>query len=167
MLDELLEKTRETRQRSAGLEHEARQPRLATEADAPTDTKTRKRGEDVAAEERVISGITLFQQVNTDSIHLTSFGEDSTGPPALPCSRDDALVDNGAATRKLCLSPVEMRTQAAAGGLLPASTASTAMRTIFPPPPFCWSLGETNKRTSRVNHQLALSGRRVIQAKSR
>ena len=56
MLDELMEKTRETRQCSAGLEHEARQPRLATEADAPTDTKTRKRVEDVAAEERVISG---------------------------------------------------------------------------------------------------------------
>ena len=48
MLDELMEKTRETRQCSAGLEHEARQPRLATEADAPTYTKTRKRVEDVA-----------------------------------------------------------------------------------------------------------------------
>ena len=38
MLDKRMEKTRERRQRSAGLEQEARQPRLATEADALTYT---------------------------------------------------------------------------------------------------------------------------------
>ena len=38
-LDELMEKTRETNQRLVGLEHEARQPRLAMEADATQDTK--------------------------------------------------------------------------------------------------------------------------------
>ena len=40
--DELTEKTRGTRQRSAGAEHDARQPHLATEADVPTGKKTRK-----------------------------------------------------------------------------------------------------------------------------
>ena len=30
-------------------------------------------------------------QVDPDPMCLTSFGDDSTGPPALPCSRDDAL----------------------------------------------------------------------------
>ena len=34
---------RATEQRSPSLEQEARQPRLATEADVPTDTKTNKR----------------------------------------------------------------------------------------------------------------------------
>ena len=34
---------RATDQRLAGLEHDARQPRLATEADAKSDSKTRKR----------------------------------------------------------------------------------------------------------------------------
>ena len=38
--DELPEKMRETRQRLAGLELDARQPCLATEADGPTDEKT-------------------------------------------------------------------------------------------------------------------------------
>ena len=34
-----------TYQRLAGAEHDARQPRLATEVDVPTDKKTRKRAE--------------------------------------------------------------------------------------------------------------------------
>ena len=55
-LNELMAKTKETKHRSAGLEQEARQPSLATEADAPTDTKTRNRTEGAAAAERVISG---------------------------------------------------------------------------------------------------------------
>ena len=46
--DELAENMRETRQRLA---EEARQPRLATEADVPTDKKTRKCAEDAAADE--------------------------------------------------------------------------------------------------------------------
>ena len=45
-----MEKTRETRQRLAGLEQDARQPRLAMEADVASDKKTRKRTEDAAAD---------------------------------------------------------------------------------------------------------------------
>ena len=51
--------------------------------------------------------------------------------PVLPCG-DGARVDKGAEAPNLCLSPVEMHTLTAAGGLLPAGTASTAMMTSFP-----------------------------------
>ena len=54
---------------------------------------------------------------------LTSLSDGSTGPPTLPCTRDDTLVDNDAAAPKPCLPPVEMRTSTAAGGLLPTDTA--------------------------------------------
>ena len=49
-LDELTKKMRETRQRLAGLEQEARQPRLATEGDVEPDTRIYKRTEDAAAD---------------------------------------------------------------------------------------------------------------------
>ena len=41
---------------------------------------------------------------------LTSFGDDSTEPPAFPCCRDDVMVDKGAAAPRSYLLPVEMRT---------------------------------------------------------
>ena len=128
--DELTDKMIEIKQRSASLEQDARQPHLATEADVPKDTKTRKRMENVAAK-RVISGNNSSAEVDPDSMCLASFGDGPTGPPALPCSRDDALVDNGAAAPKQCLSPVEMSMLTAAGDILPAGKAFTAMRTIF------------------------------------
>ena len=122
---------------------------------------------DVAAD-RVISGDSSSAQVDPDPMCLTSFGYDSTGPPALPCSRDDVLGDKGAAAPKPCFSPIEMRTLTAAGGVLPTGTASTAMRTIFPRPLFSWNLGETKKRIRWTNNQLVLLySRRVIQTKSR
>ena len=136
-----------TNQRLPGLEQEAWQPRLATEADVPTGTKTRKRMEDVAADQAKHGDSCSANQADPD---LTSFDDHSTGPPALPCTRDDALVDNGAAAPKPRLSPAEMRTQTVAGGLPPAGTVSTAMRTIFPRPFFSWSLREIKKRTSQI-----------------
>ena len=39
-------------------------------------------------------------QVNPDPMCLPSFGDGSTGPLALPCSRNEALVDKGAAAPK-------------------------------------------------------------------
>ena len=80
---------------------------------------------------------------------LTSFGEDSTGPPAVPCSRGDALVNKGTVAPKPCLSPVEMRTLTAVGSLLPAGTVSSATRAKFHQPPlwFC-PIEEVNLRTS-------------------
>ena len=108
-LDKLEEKTRETNRRLARLQHGAQQPCLVMEEDVKTDIKTRKRTEGVE-EERVISGDNSSAQVDTDPMCLTSFGDNSTGPPALPCTRDDALEDNGAAAPKSCLSFTEMRT---------------------------------------------------------
>ena len=146
---------REARQRSASLEQETRQPRLAMEAAVPTDTTTRKRTEDAAADQAKHRDSCSANQVDPDPMCLTSFGDDSIGPLALPCCKDGALVDKCAAVPKPCISPVEMRTPTVAGGLPPAGTASTAMKTIFSRPCFSWSLGEIKKRTSRINIQLA------------
>ena len=119
-------------QRLAGAEHNARQPRLATEADLPTDKKTRKRAKDAAADQAKQGDNCFAKRVDTDPMMcLTSFGDDSTEPPALPCCRDSAMVDKGAAAPKLCLSPVEIHTLTAAGGLRTAAIASTATRTLF------------------------------------
>ena len=77
-LDELADEMRATKQRLAGLEQDARQPRLAMEADGPSDTKTRNRMEDVAAY-RMISGDSFSaNQVDPDQMCLTSFGDDFT-----------------------------------------------------------------------------------------
>ena len=178
-LDEPVEKTRGTRQRSASLEEDARQPRLAMEADVISDTKTRNRMEYIAAE-RVISGDNSSVKVDTDPMSLTSSGDDSTEPPASPCSRDDTLVDNGAAVLNPRLSPVEMRTLTAADGLLPAGKASTATRIIYYQPRLrlCPTEETDSERTSfqyasyyssfwRINNQLAPFWRRVIETKSR
>ena len=80
--DELTENMRRVNQRSASLEQDARQPSLVTEADVPSDTKIRKHWEDVAAEQ-VINGDNSSAQVDTDSVGLISFGDDSTEHPAL------------------------------------------------------------------------------------
>ena len=116
-----------------------------------------------------MSGNSSSAQVHHDPMCLTSFGDDFIQPPARPCCKDDALVDKGAAAPKLCLSSVETCTLIAAGGLLPAGTVSTAVKTIFPRPLFSWSLGEETKiSNSPTNNQLAFSRwRRVIQTKSR
>ena len=116
----------------------------------PSDTKTYERKEGAAAAVQAKHGDNYSaNQVDPDPMCLASFGEDSSGPPALPCLRDDALVDNGAAALKSCLSPLGMRTPIAAGVLLPADTASTATRTTFDQPPlwFC-PTEEMNLKTS-------------------
>ena len=119
------------------------------EADVIKDTKTRKRTEGAAAAEQLISGDNVSAEVDPNPICLSSFGDDSTGPSTLPCSRDDALVDNGAAAPKPCLSPVEICTRTVAGGLLSAGTASTATRTTFHQPLLRFCLTEENNlRTS-------------------
>ena len=97
-------------------------------ADVTTDSKTRKGTKGVAAAERLISGYNSSAQIDTDPIRLTSFDDDSIGSPALPCSRNDALVDEGSAAPKPCLSPVEMRTRTAAGGIRLVATFFTAIQ---------------------------------------
>ena len=166
-MDELADETIATKQRLAGLEQDIRQPRLVMEADVPSDTKTHKRMENTVAVQAKHGDSCFANQVDPDPMCLTSFDDDSTGPPALPCTRDDALVDNGTAAPKPCLSPMEMRIPTAAGSLLPAGTVSTAIMTIFPRSLFSWSLKETKNHTNRINCKLAPSWRRVIRTKSR
>ena len=157
--DEHMEKIRETRQRLAGFEHNARQPRLAMEADVKPDTKTRKRPEHAAAD-RVMIGDSSSAQVDSDPMCLTSFVDDSTEPPVLPCCRDDAMVVKDPVVLKPCLSPVEMRTLTATNDLLLIGTSSTATRIIFHQLPlwFC-PTKEMNSRTSIQYSTTAVSGR--------
>ena len=131
-LNEYMEEMRATEQRSACLEQDAWQPRLAMEADVPSDTKTRKRSEGAPVAVQAKHGDSCsVNQVDPDQTCLTSFGYYSTGLPALLCSWDDDLVGNGATAPKPFLSALEMRTPTAPGGLLPTGTASTATTTTF------------------------------------
>ena len=131
-LNELADEMIATKQRLAALEQVARQPRLAMEADVPSDTKAREHTEGAAAAVQAKHGDSCSaNQIDPDPMCLTSFGDDSTELPALPYSRDDALIDSGAGAPKSCLSPLDMRTPTAAGGLLPAGKVSTATRTTF------------------------------------
>ena len=166
--DELTEKIRITRQRFTGLRRETRQPRLATGADVKPDSKTHKRTEDAVADRVMNGNSSTARRVYDGPTSLTSFGRIAESP-ALPF-RDDVLVDKGAEAPKPCLSPVEMRTQTAAGGLLPAVTASIAMRTIFPRPLSFWTLGEeTKERTNRttLNQLSPRCWRKVLRTKPR
>ena len=75
------------------------------EADVKSHTKIHKRMENVATD-RVINRDSFSAQVDLDPMCLTSFGDDFTKPPVFLCSRNDALVDKGAASPKPCLSPI-------------------------------------------------------------
>ena len=107
----------------------ARQPRLVMEADVLADKKARKRTEGAAVAVQAKHGDSCSaKRVQAGPKSSTSFGVKAK-PSALSC-RDDVLVDNGAAGPKSCLSPLEMCTPTAAGGLLPTGKTSTATMTI-------------------------------------
>ena len=101
---------------------------------------------------------------------VTSLGMIAEPPASQQCIKD-ALVNKSAETSKPQLPPVKVRMlSSAAGGLLPAGTASTAMRTTFSRPLPSWTLGgETKERSSRTNlNQLApLCCREILKTKSR
>ena len=131
-LDELADEIRGTNQRLASLEQGARQLRLGMEADVPADKKTRECTEGAATAVQAVHGDSFSaNRVDPDPNSSTSFGDDFTRPPALPCSRDYALAGNGAAAPKTCLSPLEVRTPTAAGGIVPTGRTSTATMTIL------------------------------------
>ena len=93
-LDELLNEMSAAKQHLTGLEQYTRQPRLAMEADVPLDNKTRERTKDAAAVVQAKHGDSCSaNRVDRDPMCLTSFDDDSVGPPALP--RDGALGGNG------------------------------------------------------------------------
>ena len=118
----------------------------------PANTKTRERTEGTAISVQAIHEDSFSaNRVDPDPKSSTSFGDNSTGPSTLPCSRDDALIGNDAAAPKSCLSPLEMRSPIAAGGLLPTDETSTATRTTFDQPPLWFYLTEgTNLRTQAL-----------------
>ena len=76
-----------TNQLSASLEQDARQLRLAMEADVTAVKKTRKRMESTTTADRAkhIGDSSSVSQVDPDQMCLTSFDDDSTRFPALPC----------------------------------------------------------------------------------
>ena len=171
------------------LEHGARQPRLAMEADGPSNTKTRECTEGAGTAVQAMRGDSFSARrvepcTNTNS---TSFGV-KVKRPVLPC-RDDVGVESGDAAPKSCLPSLEIRSPTAAGGLVLTGKASTTTETNFNQPPLKFysteetdseaNSKETNMRTStpyasydssvfqESNLPAAPYCRRVIMTKSR
>ena len=95
---------RATEQRSASLEQDARQLRLAMEADLKANKKTHERTEGAAAAVQAKNGDSCSaKRIQAGPTSSTSFGI-KTEPPALP-RWDDVLVDKGAAAPKPCFHP--------------------------------------------------------------
>ena len=153
-LREFKEDLRRIGQRLASLEHDARRPRSAMEADVPADEKTRERTEGAAKAVQAKHGDSCTAKRVQDGPTTSTCFDVKAEPPALPC-RNNVLVENGAAAPKSCLSPLEMRSTTAAGGLLPTGQASTITKTTFDEPTlrFC-STEETN--SERTSTQYAL-----------
>ena len=78
--DKRLQET-ENNQRLAGLQHQAQQPRLATEAVVKPDTKTHERTEGTEADEEKY-GYAFAARVDDNLTILTSFG--NTAEPLAP-----------------------------------------------------------------------------------
>ena len=143
-LDELVEGMRATEQRLAGQEQDARQSRLTMEGGGPSDTKTRERTEGAAK---------AVQVMHEDRFSANEVDPDpmcSTIRTSRSLLQGDILVENGAAAPKSCLSPLEVRSPVAAGGLLPTGEASTTTRIPFNQPRlrFCPTEENSSKRTS-------------------
>ena len=139
MMSHFEEQTEILEKRLTRLEHGARQPRLAMEADGQANTKTRERTECAATAVQAIRGDCFSSRriepgPNTNS---TSFGAKDE-PPALPY-RDGVAVECGAAASESCLLSLEMHPSTAAGGLVPTGEASKATETNPNEPPlrFC------------------------------
>ena len=122
---------RATDQREASQEQDARQSRLAMEADGTANSKTRERTEGAATVVQAMHGDSCTaQKVQDGPKTSTSFGVKAE-PPDLP-RREDVLVENGAAAPKSWLPSLEMRSPTAASGLLPIGKASSLQQQIPP-----------------------------------
>ena len=101
MMSHFEEQTKMMEKRLTSLEHGARQPRLAMEADGHANTKTQERtvGATTAVQAMRGDSCTTAQRVQYSPMtNSTSFGV-KTESHALPC-RDDVVVESGdAATR--------------------------------------------------------------------
>ena len=141
--DEISKEMRKMDKHVTRLEHEARQPRLAMEADGPADTtKTRERTEGAATAVQAMRG-DCFSARRIEpgpTTNSTSSGVKAE-PPALPC-RDDVVVESGPAVSESYLPSMEMRSSTAAGGLVPTGDASKASETTLNAPPLQFCLTE-------------------------
>ena len=141
-IDRLDDEMRERDQHLTRLEHGARQPRLAVEADGQASTKTRERTESAATAVQAMRG-DCFSACRVEpgpTTNSTSLGM-KADPPAIPC-RDDSVVECGSAAFKSCLPSMEMRPSTAAGGLVPIGDASKASETTLNEPPLRFCLTE-------------------------
>ena len=87
-------------QRLASLEQNARQPRLAMEADVPADEKTRERTEGAAKAVQAMHGDSISaNRVQASPKTTWASSGLKTEPPALLC-KDDDLFENGATAPK-------------------------------------------------------------------
>ena len=94
-------------QRASSLKQDARQPHLIMVTEGQADTKTRERTEGAATVVQAMHGDSCSaNRVDPDPKCSTSFSNNPTRLPALPCSGDDVLVGKGAAALKSCLSPL-------------------------------------------------------------
>ena len=147
-LDEISDETRIMEQHAASLEQDARQPRLAMEADGPANTKTRKRTESAATAVQAMRSFSA-RRVEPGPKTSTNFGMKAK-PPDLPC-RDDVLVEDGAVAPKSRLTSLEMRSTTAAGGLVPTGkTSITAARS--PPTSHFFGSSRPRRRIQRTKN---------------
>ena len=139
MLNEISEKMD---QRLAHHEQDARQSRLAMEADGQASTRTRERVEGAATAAQAMRGdCSSARQVEPGPTNSTSFGMKAEPPALIPCW-DVSVVECGAAAFKSCLPSMEMRTSTAAGGVVPTGDASEAPETTLNEPPLRFCLTE-------------------------
>ena len=127
--DKLKGLLRRLEQHLSSQEHEARQSRLAMEADGPANTKTQERTEGAATAVQATYGdsCTAEQKVQDEPKTSITFGVEAE-PPGLPC-REDFSIEDVATGPKSCLPSLEIRSPTAAGGLVPTGEASTATET--------------------------------------
>ena len=171
MLNEILDKMEEQtevlkKQRLTRLEHGARQPRLATEADGQADTKTRERTEGAATAVQAMRG-DCFSARRVEpgpTTNPTRFGVKAE-PPALPC-RDDSVVECGTAASESCLPSMEMRPSIASGGLVPTGEASNASKTTYNQPPLRFCSTEKTDHLEAKTHGLQFHPPRTTAAAS-
>ena len=128
-LDEISDEARVMDQHVTSLEHGARQPRPAMEADGSANTKNQERTEGAATARQAVRGdsCTTEQKVQDGPKTSIAFGAEAE-PPDLPC-RGDVLAEEGATSPESSLPSLEMRSPTAAGGLVPTGEASTATET--------------------------------------
>ena len=95
-LDKIPDEMRVMDQHVTSLEQDAPQSRVAMESNGPANTKTRERTEGAAttAVQTMRGDSYSADRVDPDPMCPISSGNDCTGPPAPPCSGENALVDN-------------------------------------------------------------------------